>query len=158
MRNPAHPPPSPGLDLPLYRKAGRDGLQEPPGSDTPRFSAPVDGKPRDRGSQVKSVWSMDVARKMHWWALDLGPAAAQARLGSPRRDGAGNGRCQPCKEPPRPLGCVCGATSLLRWNAKPSGAGSAWCSFTSVPKNVQQQMGARERSKTERVNEGSIGL
>lgn len=67
-----------GLGAPSTTEgAGRGGFQEPPGPEMPGFSAPMDGKPGNRDSQVGSVWRGDAARKMCWWALAPGPAAAQ---------------------------------------------------------------------------------
>lgn len=60
----------------LQEGVGRGSLREPPGSEVPGFSVPVDGNPRNTGSQVGSVWSFKAARKTccdHWLWAQLWP-------------------------------------------------------------------------------------
>ena len=89
--------------VPLREGVGRGGLREPPGSEVPGFSVPVDGNPRNTGSQVGSVWSVKAARKTcceHglWAQLRPAPGSGHSRKGL-----AGNRRHEHCLSPQRGL-------------------------------------------------------
>ena len=123
LANP-HPGPShPGktgqapslLGSPPPKGVGRGGLREPPGSEVPGFSVPVDGNPRNTGSQVGSVWSINTARKMcceHWlWAqLRPGPWLRSLQEGL-----AGSRRHSTVRSPQRGLAAACHCLSTTRF-------------------------------------------
>lgn len=95
------------LGSPPPKGVGRGGLREPPGSEVPGFSVPVDGNPRNTGSQVGSVWSIHTARKMcceHWLWAQLRPGLW---LRSLQEGLAGNRRRSTVRSPQRGLAAAC---------------------------------------------------
>lgn len=115
LANPLPGPSHPGktgqapslLGSPPPKGVGRGGLREPPGSEVPGFSVPVDGNPRNTGSQVGSVWSINTARKIcceHWlWAqLRPGPWLRSLQEGL-----AGSRRHSTVRSPQRGLAAAC---------------------------------------------------
>ena len=101
--------------VPLQEGVGRGGLREPPGSEVPGFSVPVDGNPRNTDSQVGSVWSIKAARKMcceHWLWAQLRPAPGS---GHSRKGLAGNRRHEHCPSPQRGLAAArhCLSTTMF---------------------------------------------
>lgn len=109
---------------------------------------------------MKSVWSTDVARKMHWWALNLGPAAARPDLGDPGGMKLGTEGVSPARSPRGPLGAFVGPPLSSAGMQSPRGQAVVLIHLCphECPARAQRQMGARERSKMERVNEGSRRL
>lgn len=72
VRRLASPLTSLGLGFPFCKSSWQ--RRSPGGSDTPGFSAPADGKTRPPRWVCLSI---DSARKLCWWAMNLGLAAVQ---------------------------------------------------------------------------------